>query len=128
LATRLYLIIMMAKQSRLVKEKDFQKIFKRGKSSYCKIFSIKILANELGINRYGIIISTKVSKKAVERNKLKRQFREALKAFDKKLINGFDLVLVVFPIALNQEYKFIKSELEKILFILKLFKPEKKHV
>lgn len=128
MATRLYLIIMMAKQSRLVKEKDFQKIFKRGKSSYCKIFSIKILANELGINRYGIIISTKVSKKAVERNKLKRQFREALKAFDKKLINGFDLVLVVFPIALNQEYKFIKSELEKILFILKLFKPEKKHV
>ena len=128
MATRLYLIIMMAKQSRLVKEKDFQKIFKRGKSSYCQIFSIKILANELKANRYGIVISTKVSKKAVERNKLKRQFREALKWFDKKLINGFDLVVVVFPAALNQEYKFIKSELEKILFILKLFKPKKKHV
>jgi len=119
---------MLSRQLRLVKEKDFQKIFKRGKSSYCKIFSIKFLANGLEVNRYGIIISTKVSKKAVERNKLKRQFREALKGFDKKLINGFDLVLIVFPVALNREYKFIKSELEKILFILKLFKAKKKHV
>ena len=116
---------MLAKQSRLVKEKDFKKIFKAGKFSSAEIFSIKVLANELGLNRYGIIISSKVSKKAVERNRLKRQFREAIKNFDKKLIPGFDLVVMVSPAALKQEYKFIKSELEKTLFALRLFKPEK---
>ncbi len=119
---------MLAKQGRLTKEKDFKKIFKQGKSSYNKIFGIKILANGLEVNRYGVVISTKVSKKAVERNKLKRQFRAAIKGTDKKLIQGFDLVIIVLPAALNQEYKFIKSELEKILFILKLFKQDNFHV
>lgn len=115
----------MAKQSRLVKEKDFKRIFKRGRSSYTKIFGIKILANELEFNRYGIVISAKVSKKAVERNRLKRQFRAALKEYDKKLAPGFDLAVIISPAALNQEYKFIKNELEKALITLKLFKSAK---
>jgi ribonuclease P protein component len=113
---------MLVKRLRLVKEKDFKKIFKLGKSFYTKIFRTKVLANELDFNRYGIVISTKVSKKATERNKLKRQIRAVIKEFDKKLITGFDLVIVVSPLALNQEYKFIKSELERMLFTLKLFK------
>ncbi|MFH0955921.1 MAG: ribonuclease P protein component [Candidatus Falkowbacteria bacterium] len=116
---------MLARQLRLVGDKDFKKIFKQGKSYYAKIFRIKVLANELETNRYGIIISTNVSKKAVARNKLKRQFRAAIKEFDKKLARGFDLVIIVFPAALNQKYEAIKSELKKTLFILKLFKPDK---
>jgi len=116
---------MLVKQLRLVKEKDFKRIFKLGKSFYSKIFRIKILANELDSNRYGIVISTKVSKKAVERNKLKRQVRASLKEFNRKLIKGFDLVVIVSPLALNQEYKTIQSELEKMLFALKLFKLNK---
>jgi len=116
---------MLVKQSRLVKEKDFKKIFKLGKSSYTKIFRIKILVNDLKNNRYGIVISTKVSKKAVERNKLKRQFRTAVHEFDKQLFHGWDLVIIVSPAALTQKYEFIKSELKKTLFTLKLFKPGK---
>jgi ribonuclease P protein component len=113
---------MLVKRLRLVKEKDFKKIFKLGKSFYTKIFRTKVLANELDFNRYGIVISTKVSKKATERNKLKRQIRAVIKEFDKNLITGFDLVILVSPLALNQEYKCIKSELERMLFTLKLFK------
>ena len=37
------------------------------------------------LNRFGIIVSKKISKKAVERNRLKRQFREAIKNFDKEI-------------------------------------------
>jgi len=116
---------MLAKRLRLVKEKDFKTIFKLGKSFYAKIFRVKILANKLGFNRYGIVIRTKVSKKAVERNKLKRQLRSVIKEFDQKIITGLDLVIIVSPIALNQEYKIIKKELERILFTLKLFKLNK---
>lgn len=111
---------MLAKQFRLVKEKDFKKIFKLGKSSYAKNFSVKFLANDFENNRYGIVISSKVSKKAVDRNKLKRQIREIVRGVDKNLASGFDIVVMVFPSALNQKYEFIKSELEKTLFALKL--------
>lgn len=113
---------MLARRRRLVKEKDFKKIFKLGKSSYGKIFRVKVLANGLEVNHYGLVISTKVSKKSVERNRLKRQFRAVIREFDKKLAVGFDLVIIVSPAALGQEYKFIKSELEKTLLALKLLK------
>lgn len=116
---------MLARQFRLVKAKDFKRIFKLGKAYHAKIFRLKVLANGLATNRYGIVISTKVSKKSVERNKLKRQFRQALKQFDKRLVLGFDLVIIVSPAALSQDYKFIKSQLEKTLFILKLLRPDK---
>lgn len=112
---------MLEKPSRLVKDKDFKKIFKLGNFFYSKTFRLKVLANGLKNNRYGIVISAKVSKKSVERNKLKRQFRAIVKEFDKKLTVGFDLAIIVSPAALGQEYKFIKNELEKALLKLKLF-------
>ncbi|MFA6306529.1 MAG: ribonuclease P protein component [Patescibacteria group bacterium] len=113
---------MLARRLRLAKEKDFKRIFKLGKSSYAKIFGIKVLANKLEVNRYGIVISANVSKKATDRNKLKRQLRAIIKEFDEKIIQGFDLVIIVAPAVLSQKYEFIKSELKKLLVALKLFK------
>ncbi|MBI4778955.1 ribonuclease P protein component [Candidatus Falkowbacteria bacterium] len=116
---------MLAKQSRLAKDKDFKKVFKGGKLFYSRIFVLKILANGLKNNRYGFVISSKVSKKSVERNKLKRQFKEVVKEFDKNLVLGLDLVVIVSPTAKNCAYKLIKSELLRAFSTLKLFKPGK---
>ena len=113
---------MLAKPQRLVKQKDFEKIFKRGKSYYTKLIGVKILAGQSGFNRFGIVISTKVSKKATERNKLKRRIRQALRELDKKLKPGFDLVVVALPGFLNQGYEIIEEELEKIFKGLKLLR------
>lgn len=110
---------MLARQFRLSKEKDFKKIFKFGKFVRAGVFSLKILANNLENNRYGIVISSKVSKKAVERNKLKRQFRAAIRELDGQIVRGFDLIIMVFPSALGKEYRFIKSELKESLSTLK---------
>ena len=56
---------MLKKINRLTKQKDFEKVFKNGQSVYDGKLGIKALANNLPENRYGIIISAKVSKKAV---------------------------------------------------------------
>lgn len=116
---------MLARRHRLVKEKDFEKIFKRGKSFYTKLLGIKILANELAANRFGIIVSSKISKKASARNRLKRQIRQAARELDQELRPGFDLVIMVLPGFLRQDYKTIKSELEKIFTKLRFFKQPK---
>lgn len=113
---------MLAKQHRLVKQKDFEKVFKRGKAYYTKFLGAKILASQPELNRFGIVISTKVSKKATERNKLKRQIRQAIRELDKKLKSGFDIVIMALPGFLNQDYQAIKGGLERILKGLKIFK------
>lgn len=111
---------MLAKERRLAKQKDFEKVFKQGRAYYTKILGVKILFNGQKYNRFGIIISSKVSKKAVERNKLKRQIREVLREFNKSLRPGFDMAIIVLPALLNQDYNSIKIELEKIFFKLRL--------
>ncbi len=111
---------MLAKSHRLLKKKDFDRTFKQGKSFYTKFLGVKVLANQTEANRFGIIISTKISKKAVERNKLKRQIREILRPLNKKLKPGFDLIIIAAPSLLGQDYQSIKIELERIFFKLKL--------
>ncbi|OGF24229.1 ribonuclease P protein component [Candidatus Falkowbacteria bacterium RIFCSPLOWO2_02_FULL_45_21] len=113
---------MFAKQRSLVKQKDFEKIFKQGRAYYTKLLGVKILTNQSNFNRFGIIVGAKVSKKATERNRLKRQLRQAVWELDKKLKPGFDLAVMALPGFLNQTYANVKSELEKIFKGLKIFK------
>ena len=113
---------MLAKSQRLARDRDFKKIFEQGESYYSKLLGVKAINNQRVLNRYGIIISAKVSKKAVERNRLKRQISQILKRLDKSLASGFDLAVVVLPAMLEQEGKAVKNELEKVLKKLKLFR------
>jgi len=113
---------MLAKQQRLVKQKDFEKVFKRARSCFSKSLGVKALVNELEHNRFGIVISAKISKKAVERNKLKRQIRQAAREFSQTLKSGFDIVILARPGFINQDYKIVKAELEKIFTKLRLLK------
>lgn len=55
------------------------------------------------------MIGLKASKKAVLRNKIKRQLREIIKALAENLKTGFDIVVTVLPAARDKEF----SELEE---------------
>jgi ribonuclease P protein component len=111
---------MLKKISRLTKDKEFERVFKKGKSGYNDLFSVRALANGLPYSRYGIIVSLKVHKKATERNKIKRRIREAAKAFDNIIAVSQDIVIVCRPSLVNIKQKEIKESLRSIFFRLKL--------
>lgn len=100
---------MSARLESLTKKKDFDLIFKTGRSSYDLLLGIKTLPNQLGANRIGFIISTKVSKKAVERNRLKRQLRVIFREELAKINPGIDFIVLVLKAALGKTV----AELEK---------------
>ncbi|NEO39442.1 MAG: ribonuclease P protein component [Moorea sp. SIOASIH] len=66
-------------------------------------------------SRLGISISQKVSKKAVVRNRIKRQIRAALRQLLPRLSPGWKLVIIVKPEARECEYAQLLRELEKLL-------------
>ncbi|NEQ86574.1 MAG: ribonuclease P protein component [Moorea sp. SIO2I5] len=66
-------------------------------------------------SRLGISISQKVSKKAVVRNRIKRQLRAALRQLLPRLSPGWKLVVIVKPEARECEYAQLLRELEKLL-------------
>jgi len=111
---------MLKKIQRLTKDKEFDQIFKDGASSYNKLMGIKVLENELEYSRLGIIISNKVSKSAVKRNKLKRQLREIFKPRMEQLKKKYDIVVIVLPPAIDKIYQELEKATEQAFKKLKL--------
>lgn len=65
--------------------------------------------------RIGISISQKVSKRAVIRNRIKRQLKAAFRQLLPKLSAGWILVIVVKPLATECDYQQFLQELEQLL-------------
>ena len=99
---------MLPRKQRLQRNKDFDSVFRGGKSCYSDFFGLKIKKNDSNLNRFGIIISLKVSKKAVVRNKLKRQVREIISGESGLLKEGFDCVFIFFPLILEKNFQEVK--------------------
>ncbi len=65
-------------------------------------FTLKEKKNGLTINRFGIVVSKKVDKRAVVRNRIKRFLRTTLVNLDRKMNTGHDILLVVKKEILNK--------------------------
>ncbi|OKH37156.1 ribonuclease P protein component [[Phormidium ambiguum] IAM M-71] len=66
-------------------------------------------------SRLGISISQKVSKRAVVRNRIKRQLKAAFRQLLPKVAPGWLLVIVVKPEATQCDYHQFLQELEQLL-------------
>ncbi len=111
---------MLKKIYRLTKDKDFNRVFKKGNSSFNKILGIKAVKNSLEYSRFGILVGAKISKKAVLRNKIKRQIREIIKLDLKNIKSGFDYVIISLPAIAGKSYKEIEESVRNNIKRLKL--------
>jgi len=93
---------MFKKQHRL-NASEFKEVFNFGKTIKTPLFFVKIKENNKKFSRFAVVVSKKISKRAVERNYLKRKFYHALKE-----------VYSVFP---KNDYVFIlNSEVKDIQY------------
>lgn len=93
----------LPKEERLIKTKDFRRVYRDGRSFKKDFLLLKILPNNLPSGRIGFSISAKYIKKAYRRNRIRRLLREAYRKNKKHLKKGFDMVFVVrrdFKVAL----------------------------
>ncbi|PIR93399.1 ribonuclease P protein component [Candidatus Falkowbacteria bacterium CG10_big_fil_rev_8_21_14_0_10_43_10] len=116
---------MLKKENRLTKEKEIENVFKKGKSSFDKTIGVKALPTKRSVSRFCIVISSKVSKKAVIRNKKKRQLREIIRLNLSKLEPGFDFFILGLPRIAGADYHEMEKSLSqhfKRLEVTKSFK------
>lgn len=123
---------------RLKSRKDFQAVFREGIRCHSSHFTLRALkpspaketsldttatsqqlnnCENLASTKIGISISTKVSKRAVVRNRIKRQITAALSQILPKLSHGWRLVVIVKPKTAESEcgsQQFLQ-ELEQLL-------------
>ncbi|MGJ3252753.1 MAG: ribonuclease P protein component [Elainellaceae cyanobacterium] len=65
--------------------------------------------------RIGVSISQKVSKKAVTRNRIKRQIQSAMQRLLPRMSKNWQVVVVVRPRAMQCDYSQFLQELEQLL-------------
>lgn len=111
---------MLTKQFRLTKNREFKNVWQRGRGCFLQELGIKAVKNKLGFSRFGFIVSTKISKKAVVRNKIKRRLREIIRKRIKKIENGFDFVFITRPGIEKLTYQELEKRIEEILTKMKM--------
>ena len=111
----------------LKKNKDFQFIYRNGKSYGNKYLVMYVYRNEnnekkgIKMNRIGISVSKKVGNSVV-RHRLTRLIRESYRLNEKKFVGGLDVIVIARPGAKERNFFEIESallHLEKIHGILK---------
>jgi len=112
---------MLPKKARLRKKSDFDSVYKKGRCYPGKDLLVYVLVSDLPSRRCGFSISKKVSKKAVERNKLKRQLSFIFLEESKEIKNCIDIVFVVRKNLLNLNYLEIKTVVKNLLDKAKLY-------
>ena len=112
---------MLSREQRITKKKDFDFIFSKGRSRYANFLGVKLVQNSLTFNRFGIIVSNKVSKSAVVRNLLRRRLYAQLFTLLPELKIGYDILVVVQPRAVNITSDIIRSELMFLFKGLRLY-------
>jgi len=110
---------MLKKKNRIISSVTFKEIFTKGRVKENEYFKIIFLKNNLDYPRYATVVSTQVSKLAVERNTLKRKIRNILIDFLLVFSQGFDVIIIVKKNCLKVSFSKLKESLKKLL--LKLF-------
>ena len=103
----------------LKKNKDFQNVYREGRSCANKYLVMYALQNARTKNRLGISVSKKVGNSVV-RHHLTRLVRESYRLHESIYKDGYDLVVIVRPAAKGRSYWEIESALLHLSKIQKL--------
>lgn len=80
----------MRKELRLRRRKDFDAVFRQGRSWHNELLVLRTIPNTLDHNRYGFVTGRRLGK-AVVRNRVRRRLRESIRVL--AAIPGWDVVV-----------------------------------
>ena len=94
----------------LKKNRDFQNVYRKGKSYANRYFVMYVLKNETEQNRLGISVSKKVGNSVI-RHHLTRLVREAYRLHEDMFNSGLDIVVIARGSAKDISYHQTESAL-----------------
>ena len=105
----------------LKKNKDFQNVYRKGKSYANRYFVMYVLKNETEQNRLGISVSKKVGNSVI-RHHITRLIRESYRLQEEMFNSGLDIVVIARVNAKDTKYEQIRQALVHLGGLHKILK------
>ena len=102
---------------------SFKEVLDKGKMVQSDSFGISFVKREdEEVPRFGFIVSTKVSKEAVQRNRIKRALSEAVRFMTSDIKSGYDVVFLAKQRAARSSTDVLMNEVREAIKAAGLFK------
>lgn len=105
----------MRREYRLRSKKDFKTLFTKGRKTDTRLFRLVIRPNALNHPRFAFVTPRSIEKRAVWRNRARRQAREWIRRNPEFFTKPMDLVLIFKKEAVLATKKLFYEELRQAL-------------
>lgn len=105
----------LKKTNRLKKQKDFDLLKKKGKQVSTDLFNYVYLQEDTKRKQIGFVVSKKISKKAVARNKIRRRLSEAVRLLLPRIKPGVKAIFFVKQKIKNSSYQEIYDRVRDVI-------------
>ncbi len=112
---------MLPKKFRLHNDKDIKRLVQGGKTFFLPQMIIKYQKNNQLGTRLAVVVSTRVDKRAVVRNRVKRQIREVLRMEVLKIKKNQDILFIIKKSCLDLSFVDIKKQINFALITCRLY-------
>jgi len=106
---------------RLRKNTEFQLVRQQGRSIMSPLLILAWMPNDVAKIRVGFVVSKRVSKRAVDRNYIKRLLSEAMRALLPRLPSGLDIVVSARQKANMVDLRTLEQDMSTLLRRAHLF-------
>jgi ribonuclease P protein component len=113
--------VALKRAVRLRKSGDFQRVRQQGRSITSRLLILAWSPNDVAQLRIGFVVSKRISKRAVERNYLKRLLGEAARVFLPGLPSSTDIVFSARNAASAADMHVLESDIRALLQRARLF-------
>jgi len=115
---------VLKRENRIRSKKEFLEIKNKGRVLYSPLFGWLFYKENDDQKKFGFIVSKKISKRAVDRNRIRRILSEIIRNNLDKFEDGTRLVFLTKQEILGKKKEEVEKEVDKFIK-LKVYKVEK---